>query len=115
MSNQQQPRKKPKSKLKKINVSAKEQWRKILRDVEKDEVPITLLRTLIVNLIDGTIVNIDVKELIREGHDPDLIEEMLDIRLKALDHMIEDVDFYIDLDDVVKTVQPITDQILKDL
>jgi hypothetical protein len=115
MPNQQQPRKKPKSRLKKINVSAKDQWRKILKDVEKNEVPITLLRSLSVNLVDGTIVNIDVKELIREGHDPDLIEEMLDLRLKALDHMIEDVDFFIDIDDVVKTVQPITDQILKDL
>jgi hypothetical protein len=110
-----QPRKKPRSKLKKINVSAKDQWKRILRDIEKEEIPITLLRSISVNLVDGTIVNIDVKELIKEGHDPEVIEEMLDLRLKALDHIIEDVDFYVDIDDVVKTVQPITDQILKDL
>jgi hypothetical protein len=110
-----QPRKKPRSKLKKINVSAKDQWKRILRDIEKEEIPITLLRAISVNLVDGTIVNIDVKELIKEGHDPEVIEEMLDLRLKALDHIIEDVDFYVDIDDVVKTVQPITDQILKDL
>ena len=84
-------------------------------DVEKNEIPISLLRSISVNLVDGTIVNIDVKELIKEGHKPELIEEMLDLRLKALDHIIEDVDFYVDLDDVVKTVQPITDQILKNL
>lgn len=110
-----QPRKKPRSKLKKINVSAKDQWKRILKDIEKEEIPITLLRSISVNLIDGTIVNIDVKELIKEGHDPEVIEEMLDLRLKALDHIIEDVDFYVDIDDVVRTVQPITDQILKDL
>ena len=110
-----QPRKKPRSKLKKINVSAKDQWKRILRDIEKEEIPVTLLRSISVNLIDGTIVNIDVKELIKEGHDPEVIEEMLDLRLKALDHIIEDVDFYVDIDDVVNTVQPITDQILKDL
>jgi hypothetical protein len=110
-----QPRKKPRSKLKKINVSARDQWKRILRDIEKEEIPITLLRAISVNLVDGTIVNIDVKELIKEGHDPEVIEEMLDLRLKALDHIIEDVDFYVDIDDVVKTVQPITDQILKDL
>jgi hypothetical protein len=110
-----QPRKKPRSKLKKINVSAKDQWKRILRDIEKEEIPITLLRAISVNLVDGTVVNIDVKELIKEGHDPEVIEEMLDLRLKALDHIIEDVDFYVDIDDVVKTVQPITDQILKDL
>jgi hypothetical protein len=110
-----QPRKKPRSKLKKINVSARDQWKRILRDIEKEEIPITLLRAISVNLVDGTVVNIDVKELIKEGHDPEVIEEMLDLRLKALDHIIEDVDFYVDIDDVVKTVQPITDQILKDL
>lgn len=110
-----QPKRKPKSKLKKINVSARDQWKKILRDVEKQEIPVTLLRSLSVNLIDGTSVTIDVKELIKEGHDPELIEEMLDVRLKALDHLIDDVDFYVDLDDVVKTVQPITDRILKGL
>jgi hypothetical protein len=111
----EQPRKKPRSKLKKINVSARDQWKRILRDIEKEEIPITLLRAISVNLVDGTVVNIDVKELIKEGHDPEVIEEMLDLRLKALDHIIEDVDFYVDIDDVVKTVQPITDQILKDL
>jgi hypothetical protein len=108
-----QPRKKPRSKLKKINVSAKDQWKRILRDIEKEEIPITLLRAISVNLVDGTIVNIDVKELIKEGHDPEVIEEMLDLRLKSLDHIIEDVDFFVDIDYVVKTVQPINDQILK--
>lgn len=114
-ANQLPPKRKPKSKLKKINVSARDQWKKILKDVEKQEVPVTLLRSLSVNLIDGTVVTIDVKELIREGHDPDLIEQMLDVRLKALDHLIDDIDFFIDIDDIAKTVQPITDQILKDL
>jgi hypothetical protein len=40
---------------------------------------------------------------------------MLDSKLKALDHIIEDVDFFVSIDDVVNTVQPITDEILKDL
>ncbi|CAB4221161.1 hypothetical protein UFOVP1636_166 [uncultured Caudovirales phage] len=110
-----QPRKNPRSKLKKINVSPRDQWKKILKDVEKNEIPITLLRSLNVNLIDGTVVNIDVKELIDEGNDPSAIEEMLDSRLTALDHIIVDVDFYVDVDDVAKAIQPITDQILKDL
>jgi hypothetical protein len=109
------PRKKPRPKLKKINVSPRDQWKKILKDVEKNEIPITLLRSLNVNLIDGTVVNIDVKELIDEGNDPSAIEEMLDSRLTALDHIIVDVDFYVDVDDVAKAIQPITDQILKDL
>jgi hypothetical protein len=109
------PRKNPRPKLKKINVSARDQWKKILKDVEKQEIPVTLLQSITVNLIDGTRVNIDIKELINEGNDPELIEEMLDSKLKALDHIIEDVDFFVSIDDVVNTVQPITDEILKDL
>jgi len=110
-----QPRKKPKQKLKRINVSARSQWKEILKDVEKKEIPIHLLQSMDVNLIDGTVVNIDIKELLSSGHDPDDIEQMLDLKLKSLDHIIDDVDFYVSIDDVVKTVQPITDQILKDL
>lgn len=110
-----QPRKKPRPKLKRINVSARDQWRKILKDVEKKEIPITLLESINVNLIDGTVVNIDIKELINNGHDPDDIEQLLDLKLKSLDHIIDDVDFFVSIDDVVKTVQPITDRILKDL
>ena len=111
----EQPRKKPRSKLKKINVSAKDQWKKILADVEKNEIPITMLQSLSVNLVDGTVVNINIKQLLAEGTDPDIIEEMLDVKLKALDHIIEDVDFYVDIDNVAKIIQPITDEILKDL
>ncbi len=111
----EQPRKKPRSKLKKINVSTKEQWKKILKDVEKREIPITMLQSLTVNLIDGTMVNINIKQLLAEGNDPEIIEEMLNIKLKSLDHMVDDIDFYVDVDNVAKIVQPITDQILKDL
>lgn len=110
-----QPRKKPRSKLKKINVSPRDQWKSILRQVEKDEIPITMLQSLNVNLIDGTVVNIDIKELLKDGNDPGDIEEMLDLKLKALDHIIVDVDFFVSIDDVVSAVQPITDEILKDL
>lgn len=110
-----QPRKNPRPKLKRINASARDQWRRILKDVEKKEIPITLLESINVNLVDGTVVSIDIKELISSGHDPDDIEQLLDLKLKSLDHIIEDVDFFVSIDDVVKTVQPITDRILKDL
>lgn len=110
-----QPRKKPRQKLKRINVSARDQWKRILKDVEKKEIPITLLQSINVNLIDGTVVNVDIKELLNSGHDPDAIEELLDLKLKSLDHIISDVDFFVSIDDVVKAVQPITDRILKDL
>jgi hypothetical protein len=111
----QKPKKERRPKLKRINVSAKTQWKHILKDVDKDEIPISLLLGLTVNLIDGTKVNIDIKELLKEGNDPEALEDLLDKKLREMDDYIEDIDFYISLDDVVRTVQPITDRILKDL
>jgi hypothetical protein len=68
-----------------------------------------------VNLIDGTQVDINVTALLEEGHDPDEIEIMINSRLKKLDEIIRDVDIFINIDSVAKTVQPVTDNILKHL
>jgi fatty acid-binding protein DegV len=104
-----------KPRLKRLNVTAREKWEKILKDIEKTEVPVTVLESITVNLIDGTQVSVNIKELIAEGNDPDEVESMLNEKLTELDHIIKDVDFYVSIDDVAKVVQPITDGFLKDL
>lgn len=109
----QQNPKKPKSK--KLKLSKREEWTKILKDVEKNEVPVTFLKSLTVNLKDGHAVNINITELINEGVDPEVIEQQLNQRLKELDLYIKDIDFFINVDTVSKTVQPFTDELLKDL
>jgi hypothetical protein len=96
-------------------VPGKDQWRKIIKDVDKDSVPVDLLLSITVRLIDGTEVNIDIKELLESGSDPESLEKMLSLKLQSLDRFIKDVDYYVSIDQVVKTVQPLTDQILKDL
>jgi hypothetical protein len=108
-------KRKPRPKLKKINISSKQHWQNIVKDVDKDNVPIRLLQSMTVNLVDGTTININVKDLIKEGNDPDMIEKALNKKLDELDSYIKDIDFYINLDAVADAVQPITDQILKDL
>ena len=111
----QQPKKPRQQKSKRLKVSKKEQWERILKDVEKKEVPIGCLESIQVNLRDGTSVIVDIKQLLADGQDPELVEYMVNSKLKALDHIIDDVDFYISVDSVAKTVQPITDSILRDL
>lgn len=113
MSEKQPKRKRPK--LRRLNITTREKWSKILKEVEKLEVPITLLESISVFLIDGTIVTINIKELINEGMDPDEIEQLLNTKLTELDHIIKDVDFFVNIDDVASMVQPITDKFLKDL
>lgn len=104
-----------KPRLKRLNVTAREKWEKILKDIEKTEVPVTVLESITVNLIDGTQVSVNIKDLIADGNDPDEVEAMLNEKLTELDHIIKDVDFYVSIDDVAKVVQPITDGFLKDL
>lgn len=114
MMSEQKP-KKPRRKSKRLNLNAKAQWESILKSVEKKEIPIAMLESVSVNLTDGTIVNINIKELLDEGNDPDILEKMLKTKLSALDYIIEDIDFYISVAAVQKVVQPATDQLLKDL
>jgi hypothetical protein len=109
MSKQQEP-KKPKAK--KLNLNNKKNWRDILSRVEKQEVPIQVLEKIGVNLLDGTTVVVDIKKLLAEGIHPDDLEQHVTLRLDELDHYIENVDFFVDIEMVEKTVQPETDRIL---
>lgn len=105
--------KKPRSK--RINISVKEQWKQILKSVNKNEVPVNLLQSVTVNLIDGTSVEVNIQSLLQEGHEPDDVRDMLNSRLDRMDSLIRDIDFLISIDAVAKTVQPLTNEILKHL
>jgi len=104
-----------KSKSKKLNLNTKSQWKNILKDVEKKEVPIHVLEKLIVALKDGTQVVVDIKRLLAEGADPDEVELHVNTRLDELDDYIDNVDFFVDIDLVEATVQPETDKLLSKL
>lgn len=111
----QKPKKPQKPKPKKLNVSSKNTWRNILKEVEKKEVPVHVLERMIVHLLDGTDVEINIKEILARGADPDVVETEINKRLEDLDQYIENVDFFVDIDSVEKTIQPETDRILAKL
>lgn len=112
---EQKPKKPRKLKPKKLNLNPKTTWRNILKDVEKQEVPIHVLERLIVHLKDGTDVEVNIKELIATGIDPEEIEIRINKRLTDLDDYIINVDFFVDIDSVERTVQPETDKLLAKL
>ena len=109
------PRKQPKPKAVKINLSEKAQWEQILKSVAKNEVPVQFLKSMTVNLADGTRVDIDIRELLEKGFDPFVIEEQINSRLDQLDDYIQNVDMYICIDTVASVVSPITEKLLKNL
>ena len=115
MSKQQEPKKPRKPKSKRLNLNSKDKWEKLLKEVNKEQVPISVLRYITVNLKDGTSVDVNIAEMIEEGADPEFVERLINEKLEALDDVIDDVDFHISVDSVAKVIQPITDKLLKDL
>jgi hypothetical protein len=107
--------KKPQRNSKKITLNHAKRWKDIVEGVDKKEVPIDILQQIIVKLIDGTNISIDVKKLLLDGMISSDIESMLDEKFIELDAYIENVDFLIDIDKVVNTIQPETDKVLKNL
>jgi hypothetical protein len=107
--------KKPSRNAKKVNLNLRKRWQDLVNGVDKKEVPIDVLQNILVKLIDGTQININVRELIEAGQDPREIEMMLDEKFNDLDEYIATVDFFVDIDKVVATVQPETDKVLKGL
>jgi hypothetical protein len=109
----QEKPKKPRSK--KLNLSSKATWRSILKDVDKKEVPIHVLEKLMLHLKDGTVVKVDIREILKSGVDPEDVEARVNQQLQELDDYIDNVDFFVDLEQVERTVQPETDKILSKL
>ena len=115
MPKQQEPKKPRRPKSKRHNLNSKDKWEKLLKEVNKEQVPIGVLRYITVNLKDGTSVEGNIAEMIDAGEDPALVEKLINAKLEALDDIIKDVDFHISVDAVSKVIQPFTDQLLKDL
>jgi len=111
----EQPKKPRRSKAKKLNLNKRKSWQDIVNGVDKKEVPITVLRQILVSLIDGTTITINVKDLIANGQKPADIESMLDEKFNELDEYIKNVDFFVDIDKVSDAIQPETDKALKGL
>lgn len=88
-------------------------WDHILSEVEKKEIPIDLIDSVIINLISGHSIEISISKLIEDGTNPLDIEKKLNEKLTSLSDIIQDVDFHIKKDKVIKAIAPYTKKILK--
>lgn len=109
MADQKRPR------YNKVIVTPKARWDAILKQVEKKDIPITMIDHIDVKLIDGTVVDIDVKGLLEDGGNPNRLEKDITAKIKTLDHIIDDVEMYVNIDLVVRTVSNVTKKLFKDL
>jgi len=74
-----------------------------------------MLQHVVVSLVDGTQVLIDIQHLLLEIEDAEVVEQILHDKFADLDDYIDSVDFFIDVDLVSLTIQPLTDELLKNI
>jgi hypothetical protein len=98
-----------------LNLNSKRQWEHLLREVHKEQVPVDVLLSIKLYLKDGSIVEVNIAEMLERGTEPAVIEEYINQKLEDLDDYIDNVDFHISLESVVKVVKTSTDQLLKNL
>jgi len=91
----------------------KTDWDTILSEVDKKEIPVELLETVIINFVDGSQVTVNIQEMIEEGMNPEQIETRLNARLASLNNVIKDVDFHVLKEKIIEAVSPTTDELLK--
>ena len=99
----------------KFNLTSKEKWKIILEDVEKKEIPVEVMDRLTLNLVNGETLVLNIREMLDAADDPHAVHAAIQKQLDDLDSIIHDIDFHINIDAVVNTIQPVTDRILKNL
>ena len=58
---------------------------------------------------------VNVSRMLKQGLDPDQIEDVLNRKLEELDDIIVSVEFVLNVESIADTVQPMTDTLLKNL
>lgn len=90
-------------------------WEHILQDVEKNKIPISFITKLVIKLSGKKQHTVNVQRMMKQGLDPDQIEEVLNRKLEELDDNITSVEFVLNVEMIAETVQPLTDEMLKNL
>jgi hypothetical protein len=90
-------------------------WEHILEDVEKSRIPIQFLKKLIIKLKGKKQHTINIITLLKQGLDPDQIEEVVNKKLYELDDDITNIEFILNVESIADAVQPETDRLLSGL
>ena len=90
-------------------------WEHIIEEVNKTEIPLECIKNVVIKFDGKRQKTVNLQLLRRQGLDLDEIEVVLSRTLTELGDSIRDVDFMVDIGEVAKLIQPVTDDLLKDL
>jgi hypothetical protein len=89
-----------------------DKWEHILEDVEKQKIPVQFIKKLIIKLEGKRQQTLNIEKFLKQGLDPDQIEEAVSRKLNELDDEIVSVEFILNVQSIADTVQPETDKLL---
>jgi len=92
-----------------------EKWEHILEDVEKQKIPITFIKKVIIKLIGKKQQTLNIEKFLNQGLEPDQVEDLVNKKLTELDDLVTSVEFILNVQSIADTVQPETDRLLGNL
>jgi hypothetical protein len=87
-------------------------WEHILEDVEKSKVPVQFVKKIIVRMTGKKQHTINIQSLLKQGLDPEEVEEVITRKLNDLDPLITSFEFVLNVESIADVVQPETDRLL---
>ncbi len=92
-----------------------QKWERLLEDVEKQKIPVEFIKKIILKLTGKRQHTINIEKLLKQGLDPDQIEEVVSRKLYELDDEVVSIEFTLNVQSIAETVQPETDRLLNKL
>ncbi len=87
-------------------------WEHILEDIDKVKVPVQFIRKIVVKMTGKKQHTINIQALMKQGLDPEEVEEVISRKLNELDPLITSFEFVLNVESIAETVQPETDKLL---
>jgi hypothetical protein len=87
-------------------------WQNILEDVEKSKIPIQFIKKIILKFEGKRQQTINIQTLLKQGLEPEEVEEVVNRKLIELDDIIVNIEFILNVENIADTVQPETDKLL---
>jgi hypothetical protein len=92
-----------------------EKWEKIVNSVDKEIIPVEVIRKVIFKLTNGKQKTINMERLRKRGANIDELYEILDTFVADNDVNIKNMDFVLDIPAIAEMLQEESDEILKNI
>jgi hypothetical protein len=92
-----------------------QKWERLLEGVDKKKIPIEFIKKLVLKLQGKRQQTINIEKFLNQGLEPEEVEEAVSRKLLELDDEVVSIEFVLNVESIAETVQPATDQLLKNL